>query len=595
MTFNINSALSQSGADGAAGVDGADGTSEERPGGMGGEGGEGGSAILGWSTQTFLGDGGADLFSITRTTVGGDGGSGGTGGRGANAEFATETIVDGANVTTNILYDIPGFAGAAGNAGAAGTAQSRFTHLIFDLRPGASGDTITLNGSARGGNGLGGGSGNSGGFSGIDFASFTTLSGPPISFAATNQTGSAGGLSTIGKAGASGADARTAFTDIAVQGGRIELSLTGSATGGNGGNGGRGGDGANGSEGTQGQDGGDGGNGGDGRAEVRGLTLSGAGETRVIIELSARGGDGGTGGRGGEAGNGTTTAITTTDDVTSGTTDIAYAATGSGGQGGHGGDGVARLIDSSITGSGQPDFVTIRLSAFGSNGGSGAIGGAEVPTSMTDLEGIVINVAGTAAGDTGMAGSAGDARAIIRNVSIDLGDGSDVLTLALQASGPGSNGVTVTGSTFAGGLGNDTLILGDGSPTRPAAVVDVDAGTLRLGRGGANVLTGFESITGGGADDRFIDGTGNQTYAGGGGADLFVFLPGRTGDDRINGFGSDDIVRLQGFGPTLNSFAEVLAATSDTAQGALLRMAPDKTVLIAGVVKASLASDDFLF
>jgi hypothetical protein len=56
-----------------------------------------------------------------------------------------------------------------------------------------------------------------------------------------------------------------------------------------------------------------------------------------------------------------------------------------------------------------------------------------------------------------------------------------------------------------------------------------------------------------------------------------------------------DVIRLAGFGPTLDSFADVLAATTATAQGALIQTSATSSVLLVGLTVASLQADDFPF
>ena len=56
-----------------------------------------------------------------------------------------------------------------------------------------------------------------------------------------------------------------------------------------------------------------------------------------------------------------------------------------------------------------------------------------------------------------------------------------------------------------------------------------------------------------------------------------------------------DTVVLPAGNSALDSFAEVLAAIADTAQGALLDLGGGNTVLFEGVAKASFAAKDFAF
>ena len=108
-------------------------------------------------------------------------------------------------------------------------------------------------------------------------------------------------------------------------------------------------------------------------------------------------------------------------------------------------------------------------------------------------------------------------------------------------------------------------------------------------------MTGFEVFEGGSRRDFFMDGAGDQSYQGFLGSDRFVFRSGLAGDDVIKGFAATDVIRLFGFGPDLDSFDEVITAATDTASGALITTAGDSSILIEGVLVASLAVDDFIF
>jgi Ca2+-binding RTX toxin-like protein len=183
---------------------------------------------------------------------------------------------------------------------------------------------------------------------------------------------------------------------------------------------------------------------------------------------------------------------------------------------------------------------------------------------------------------------------IIQNSWIDLGDGNDSLRFDLLAAGPGGGRVRVSGNTFDGGAGIDTLMLGDGTPDEPTALVNVRDGSLRLGASPVvNVLTGFEIFVGTAGNDTFIDGAGDQIYAGAAGADLFRFSRGFAGDDVIRGLAVEDDIRFVGFGATLDSFAKIEAITTDTASGALITLGAGSTVLLEGFAKANLTADMF--
>jgi hypothetical protein len=126
--------------------------------------------------------------------------------------------------------------------------------------------------------------------------------------------------------------------------------------------------------------------------------------------------------------------------------------------------------------------------------------------------------------------------------------------------------------------------------------VNVGAGTLRLGTGTGSVFSGFEAFGGTSGADRFIDGALGQTYAGGFGADTFLFSSGLAGADRITDFQAVDVIRLKGFGTGLDSFADVLSHTTDVlGSGALIQTGLGSSILLVGVTVAQLQTDDFAF
>ena len=277
---------------------------------------------------------------------------------------------------------------------------------------------------------------------------------------------------------------------------------------------------------------------------------------------------------------------------------ITYGSAGDGGNGGDGGNALARLLNTMVAGSAVGDTVFLSLTATGGTAGiAGTAGTARASSSVVEGTSVITTTTttGAPAGLVGLGGTAGSSTVVIRNLSVDLGAGDDALTIYLLANGPGAHSTTFSGNTLIGGLGTDTLILGNTVIGRPAAVVNVQAGTLKLGAGMGNTISGFEVFQSGTADDRFIDGTGNQSYNGGLGADTFVFTAGRAGADRIETFAALDVIRLAGFGPGLDSFAEVLAATTNSGFGALIQTSSTSSILLPTLLKESLLADDFTF
>jgi hypothetical protein len=108
-------------------------------------------------------------------------------------------------------------------------------------------------------------------------------------------------------------------------------------------------------------------------------------------------------------------------------------------------------------------------------------------------------------------------------------------------------------------------------------------------------MTGFEIFWGGGGDDRFRDGPGNQTYRGRGGNDVFEFLPGQAGADRIEDFDAGDVIDLRGLGPALGNFNAVLAASRQLFGGVQIDTSPNSSILLLGAQLFNLQPTDFLF
>ncbi|MBR0650579.1 hypothetical protein GXW78_12965 [Roseomonas terrae] len=170
-----------------------------------------------------------------------------------------------------------------------------------------------------------------------------------------------------------------------------------------------------------------------------------------------------------------------------------------------------------------------------------------------------------------------------------------------------------------GGLGNDTYVvsqsddavielagqgwdrviaLGTGAFTLPANVEELilDGMTVGIGNTASNRIAGSdraETLFGRAGNDTLDGGGGNDILFGEAGRDTFVFKPG-SGLDAVADFTpGEDRIMLQGFG--FASFAAVMAATRDGANGAIIDLRPGDSVQLAGVSKAALTADDFVF
>jgi serralysin len=159
--------------------------------------------------------------------------------------------------------------------------------------------------------------------------------------------------------------------------------------------------------------------------------------------------------------------------------------------------------------------------------------------------------------------------------------------------------------TINGGNGNDVLIGETG-----ADILNGDAGLDWLYGG-----EGDDTINGGADSDVFVGGAGNDQYDGGSGEglsgiDYYYASDAATvgsGDDIIRvspdygfevvyffkGGGSADQIRFVGTGFT--SFAQVLAAATESNGSTYIAVEPGTTVLLFQTTLASLAASDFLF
>lgn len=119
-----------------------------------------------------------------------------------------------------------------------------------------------------------------------------------------------------------------------------------------------------------------------------------------------------------------------------------------------------------------------------------------------------------------------------------------------------------------------------------------------IGDAGANWLeggAGNDTLYGVDGDDVLVGGRGNDILTGGHGSDLYRF-DGDWGHDTVRGFdagaGVTDVLRLDS--SRFSGFADVMAHTTDTAQGAVISK-NGVSITLTGVSKAELAADDFAF
>ena len=164
---------------------------------------------------------------------------------------------------------------------------------------------------------------------------------------------------------------------------------------------------------------------------------------------------------------------------------------------------------------------------------------------------------------------------------------------------------------YDGDSGTDTLDL---SGTAAPATVSLERGTATsadighdrlssvenvIGGSGVDHITGDHNqnrLDGGAGDDIIIGGLGDDLLIGGAGNDAFVFQPG-FGSDTIIGFsagpGTGDVIQL--LGSPVDTFAEVLAATTDLGSDLSIAVGADAITLKNVSNVTNLNANDFLF
>lgn len=150
---------------------------------------------------------------------------------------------------------------------------------------------------------------------------------------------------------------------------------------------------------------------------------------------------------------------------------------------------------------------------------------------------------------------------------------------------------TAGANVVAGGIGNDTLYGVDGNDTLNG---EGDNDQLFGGLGDDFLRGGSrnDTLAGGDGNDRMNGGQGNDVLIGGLGNDRFVFstVPGT--DTVLDFTQGDDKIVLTQF--TFATLADILAVTTDTADGAAIALDDDLTIVLAGITAADLVRADFV-
>ena len=159
------------------------------------------------------------------------------------------------------------------------------------------------------------------------------------------------------------------------------------------------------------------------------------------------------------------------------------------------------------------------------------------------------------------------------------GEGADTLS--------GEEGVDV----IFGGAGDDNISGGIGDDT-----INGDAGrdSIFAGEGNDQINGGsdVDFIFGGAGNDVIDGGTGNDQLRGQDGSDVFVFNLGN-GNDIVHDFiqGVDTLSLLQG--SAFDSFAEIMAATSQSGNNALINLTGGNFITLVNIDIADLTAADF--
>lgn len=121
-------------------------------------------------------------------------------------------------------------------------------------------------------------------------------------------------------------------------------------------------------------------------------------------------------------------------------------------------------------------------------------------------------------------------------------------------------------------------------PSNVENLVVTGEGNHAFGNGSNNIISGgagSQTISGGG---------GNDVLVGGGGADIFLFERGK-GSDLVCDFGTDDVLRLKGYG--LTSFEQMRAQFSQQGDDLSLDLGGGEKLVLSGVQAEDLRATQF--
>jgi Ca2+-binding RTX toxin-like protein len=222
-------------------------------------------------------------------------------------------------------------------------------------------------------------------------------------------------------------------------------------------------------------------------------------------------------------------------------------------------------------------------------------GDAGDDTIATGADNDTVTFSGTAEGFDDVKGGAG-ADTIVASSS-----GTDVGIRAISAvetiSANGFSGVRILGSelqdvlnfTGASLMGIDSIDGGGGNDSITGSAAD----DIIIGGAGTDTLNGGTGV------DTIEGGADNDSMSGGAGNDFFRFLTGGFGADIINDFDADpvggqDLLDVRALGITAANFAARVTIAKAAGGGALVTIAGQGSIRIAGVTAANLTVSDFL-
>jgi Ca2+-binding RTX toxin-like protein len=210
-------------------------------------------------------------------------------------------------------------------------------------------------------------------------------------------------------------------------------------------------------------------------------------------------------------------------------------------------------------------------------------------TGSADLNGTGNSLANIITGNSGnnILNGAGGADTLVGGAGDDIYIVNTALDVVSEYAGQGVDSVQSSVTyTLAAHVENLTL-TGTGSTSGTGNDLD----NIIIGNSGGNKLFGL------GGNDTLQGSTGNDTLTGGTGNDTFAFLAGFGKDviaDFQAGSGATDVISLS-LGTSFDSFAEVMAATSQVGANAIITIDALNIITLKGINKAGLVSDDFLF